>query len=114
MYIPQAHAHTSTRTRDLTAQLRATIDAYQLKHPKTSAEEIRAALAAVTPGTRYTKARGMAILATVLFFLGVFGAVINSVERVRDGEPVAWILLLALLAPALALVLMLWLRTQDD
>lgn len=112
MYIPAQHV--SSLTRDLTAALRATIDAHQRKHPKTSADEIRAALAAVTPGTRYTPAWRLAVFSTVMFCLTLFGAFVAAIEHHDDRKPIPWIVLSAVVVPAFGIMCMLWMRTMDD
>lgn len=112
MYIPAQH--TNARTRDLTAALRATIATFQAEHPKVTPDEVRAALQAVTPGTRNTPTRRAAIIATAVLGVGIFAIVGSTAEGRNQGRPMPWILIMSVLVPCVATVAVLWLRARDD
>jgi len=68
----------------------------------------------VTPGTPHTRTFAVAVFATIVLGLGVFGALIAVIEQRKDGNPAPWIVISALLGPLLAIVVMLWVRARDD
>ena len=72
------HVHVpspSKRAQDLEHELRATIAGFQSREPKTNADDVRMALAAVTPGTPATPARRIATIVTVVGLTVVFGLI---------------------------------------
>ena len=61
--IPVHVPHESRRSKELAQELRATISGFQSRDPKLSADEIRAAIVAVTPTATGNRARVPAIVA---------------------------------------------------
>ncbi|MGQ0649148.1 MAG: hypothetical protein ACT4P7_16455 [Gemmatimonadaceae bacterium] len=112
IYIPAQHQ--SRRSQELADELRGSIASYQARNPKVNSDEIRQALAAVTPGGRMPRAKAIAISAAIIFAVGVLGTVMSTLEGVKRGRPVPVVPIVVLGSAGLALVAILFARARDN
>ena len=109
------HVPTSSkRSQDLEQELRATIAGFQSRDPRTSADDVRMALAAVTPVTPVTPARRVATLASVVGGVAVAGLLSLFMGARENGRPLPWIVLTVGIAVALAAIGAAWARVRND
>ncbi len=115
MIVPPSTSTLATpRSKALAKDLRRALDDFAAREPKVSAEEVRAALASVTPGTWYTPARRVAVAVTVALAVAVFALVASTEEGRQRGRPTPWIPIAVVLAAGTAAVVGAWMRTRDD
>lgn len=114
MVPPRTSDYATPRSKALAKELRRTLDDFRAREPKTSGEEVRAALASVTPDTWYTPARRVAIAVTVALCVAVFALVASTAEGRQRGRPTPWVPIAAVLAAGVAAVAAAWMRTRDD
>jgi hypothetical protein len=113
VYVPIHAQQPSRRSRELAEQLRATIAGYQAREPKLSADEVRAALVSVTPGTRTTQATRVALAAAGVLGVLVAGIVAAAVQARSEGRAVPFVPIVIGVAAALAVVGVLVARARN-
>ncbi|MCC6317496.1 MAG: hypothetical protein IT361_07340 [Gemmatimonadaceae bacterium] len=112
MIIPPQHP--STHTKALADRLQATIAEYRASQPKATDLEVHAAVQTLVSPSANAARTGTAIAATILVAIGVVFMVVASIQGAQRGRAVPWLVLGAILVPALALLGVLWKRTLDD
>lgn len=110
VHVPQQ----SRRSRELADALRATIASYQAGEPKLTTDEIRAAVAAVTPGAT-SRAKNVAIVAAVVGGVAAMGTLGTVLESSKQGRAIPWTPITIAIAVALvgAAIVFAWTRNRE-
>jgi hypothetical protein len=110
VHVPQE----SRRSKELAQELRSTISAFQSRDPKLSADEIRAAIVAVTPAAPGSRARVAAIVAASVIGVGLAGLMGTAFESSKQGRSLPWIPIIVAIAVAFAILALLIARARDQ
>lgn len=108
-----ASASHSPRARTLAAELRATIDNFRAREPKTTDAEVQLAVATLTSHTA-SPARILASVFTAIAAIAIGVVIAAGTSAAADGARVPWTAIIIGLTVLVATVTLLWVRARDE